>query len=336
MGPKFKDYYQVLDINKNASEQEIKTAFRKLARKYHPDVNSGSDKAAAEERFKEINEAYEVLSDPEKRSKYDRLGSNWRHGQEWQPPPDMDGFQYYTWGNNDGFQESPFGASGFSDFFEILFGRGGSGDFSAFRQTGGRLKGQDLETDIRLTLEEAYHGGEKRLQLNSREICPHCHGTGRLDSRICGHCAGIGSKDSLKNLDVKIPPGIKDGSKIRLRGMGGEGSAGGEKGDLYLKIALIPHAVYTLSNDNIEAEVSVLPHQAVLGDKISVPTLDGNVVMTLLPMARSGQKLRLKGKGWPKKDGTRGDQFIKITIDIPPSLTAAEKELYEKLAKLNH
>lgn len=300
MSPKFRDYYQVLGIDKNATEQEIKTAYRKLARKYHPDVNAGSKKADAEEKFKEINEAYEVLSDPEKRSKYEHLGSNWRHGQEWQPPPDMDGPQNYTWTNNE---------NGFSDFFEILFGRGGMDGFSAYRKTGDRkLKGRDLETDIQLTLEEAFHGGEKHLQLNSRE--------------------------GIKNLDVKIPPGIQEGSKIRLKGMGGDGYAGGEKGDLYLRVSLTPHGIYTLNNYNIEAEVSIFPHQAVLGDKISVPTLDGNVIMTLLPMARSGQKLRLKGKGWPKTDGGRGDQYIRINIDIPPSMTTAEKELYSKLAEL--
>lgn len=309
MGTKFQDYYQVLGINKNATEQEIKTAYRKLARKYHPDVNAGSKKADAEEKFKEINEAYEVLSDPEKRAKYDRLGSNWQHGQDWQPTPDMDGFQYYTWSNNESFQDIPFGSTGFSDFFEILFGRGGMDGFSAYRKNSERsLKGQDLETELQLTLEEAFNGGEKHLQLSSRE--------------------------GIKNIDVRIPPGIKEGSKIRLRGMGGDGNAGGEKGDLYLRVSLIPHKTFILNNDDIETEVSVLPHQAVLGDRISVPTLDGNVIMTLLPMSKSGQRLRLKGKGWPKKDGSRGDQYVRINIDIPSSLTTAEKELYKKLAEL--
>lgn len=335
MGPKYRDYYQVLGIDKNATEQEIKAAFRKLARQYHPDVHSGSSKAAAEEKFKEINEAYEVLSDPEKRAKYDRLGSNWQHGQEWQPPPDMDGFQYYTWGDAGDFDDIPFGSSGFSDFFEMLFGRGVPGGFSSFHRSGGGYQGADLETTIQLSLEEAYRGGEKLLKLNTRIACSHCKGTGRLNSRLCKFCSGTGSSETAKTLEVRIPPGVKDGSKIRLKGMGHEGAPGNPKGDLYLKVEIAPHRVFTLNNDDIETEITLLPHQAVLGDRVSVPTLDGEVMVTVQPLSRNGQKLRLRGKGWPRKNGTRGDQYVKVVIDIPPGLSAREKELYEKLAELH-
>lgn len=319
MGTTFKDYYQVLGLERTASEQEIKSAYRKLARKYHPDLHSGSEKSGAEEKFKEINEAYEVLGDQEKRSKYDRLGTNYRHGQEWQPPPDMDGFYTYTWTNGGAHGSTPFGAGVFSDFFETLFGPTGPTGFSGFRQPP-NIKGQDLETELHLNLEEAYRGGEKSIQLNSGEICSACHGTG--------------ARNTPKTLAVKIPPGVQEGSKIRLKGMGGEGLAGGERGDLYLKIKIMTHPIYTLKDFDLETQINLRPEQAVLGDKLSVPTLDGAVVLSVPPMAKNGQKLRLRGKGWPKKDGGRGDEYVKIVIDIPDTLSPAEKELYSKLSEL--
>lgn len=333
MGAKYKDYYQVLGVERSASEQDVKSAYRKLARKYHPDLHSGSEKAAAEEKFKEINEAYEVLGDQEKRSKYDRLGANYRHGQDWQPPPDMDGFHTYTWSSDGSQGANPFGVGGFSDFFETLFGRGGQSGFSGFRQHR-NIKGQDLETELTLSLEEAYRGGEKSLLLNSGEICAACHGTGSQESGICHYCAGTGARDIQKTLAVKIPPGVQEGSKIRLKGMGGEGLAGGSQGDLYLKIKIMPHPVYTLQDYDLETQITLRPEQAVLGDKLSVPTLEGSVILSVPPMARNGQKLRLRGKGWPKKDGGRGDQYVKIEINLPDNISPAEKELYNKLSEL--
>jgi len=327
MGTTFKDYYKVLGVERNATEKEIKAAYRKLARKYHPDLHTGSAKQEAEEKFKEINEAHEVLSDPEKRSKYDRLGANWRHGQEWQPPPDMDGFHFYTWGDSEGFDPS-----GFSDFFETLFGRRGPSGFSGdFRQTR-TVRGQDMESELELSLEEAYGGGEKALQLATRNICPVCQGSGQSGNSVCYSCAGIGTKNATKTLEVKIPPGIPDGSRIRLKGQGGEGLYGGERGDLYLKIKVRPHPNFSLRGSDLETQVSLRPEQAVLGAKVSVPTLDGEVLVSVPPMSHSGQKLRLRNKGWPQKGGSRGDQYVKITIDIPASLSQEEKNLYEKLA----
>lgn len=333
MSTTYKDYYELLGVTRNASEKDIKAAFRKLARKYHPDLQKTEpEKKQAEKKFIEINEAYEVLSDPEKRAKYDQLGTNYKHGQEWQPPPDMDGFHYYKWSNGNPNMSDIFGDSGFSDFFEILFGstRRGTGDFRQTRD----VKGQDFESELQLSLEEAYHGGEKTIYLNSPEICSSCKGTGYFNNTICQYCAGTGTKTTAKTLFVKVPAGVKDGSRIRLKGQGGEGLAKGAKGDLYLKIKIASHPLFKLSENDIEIELKVRPEQALLGDRISTPTLDGHVMLNLPPQSHSGQKLRLRSKGWPKKDGSRGDQFVKILIDLPDSLLPEEKELYRSIAEL--
>lgn len=324
----YRDYYEILGVDRKASDKDIKSAYRKLARKYHPDLHTGNEKQAAEEKFKEINEAYEVLSDPEKRAKYDRLGADWRNGQEWQPPPDMEGFHFYSSGDGDyGYQ------GGFSDFFDILFGGArAAGVRSGVRRAS--VRGQDVESDLQLTLEEAYRGGEKTLQLTSREICAACHGAGILETGLCSYCGGTGSTSTAKTLAVKIPPGIQDGTRIRLKGQGGEGLNGGERGDLYLRIHLLPHSQFILQGDDLESEVIITPDQAVLGDQITAATLDGPVTVRIPPMMRYGKRLRLRGRGWPKKDGGRGDQYIKVLIDLPAHLSDAEKDLYRKLADL--
>lgn len=330
MATNFRDYYSILGVERTATEKEIKAAFRKLARKYHPDLHTGKEKEAAEEKFKEINEANEVLSDPEKRAKYDRLGANWRDGQEWQPSPDMDGFHYYSSGAGGG---ESFDASGFSDFFETLFGGSrGSRHTQGFRQSRD-MRGQDLESELALTLEEAYHGGERNLQFSSRDICGSCQGAGRTGTGICASCGGTGSKPSVKTLAVKIPAGIAEDSKIRLKGQGGQGLNGGTSGDLYLKVRYLPHQNFTINGHDLETVITVRPEQAVLGEKISVPTLDGTILLTVPPKAHNGQKLRLRQKGWPKKDGSHGDFYAKVLIDIPQSLSEEETELYRQLAQ---
>ncbi len=324
MGVTFQDYYEILGVSRQATEKEIKTAFRKLARQWHPDLHTEKDKEAAEEKFKQINEAYEVLSDPEKRAKYDRLGGSWRAGQDFRPPPDMEGFHFYT----------GTGTSGFSDFFEAIFG----GDATFGRRTGraarrGPAPGRNVESDLKLTLEEAYRGGEKNLQISSREVCPECGGAGYGENALCGRCGGAGTYGTVKTLAVKIPPGVQEGSRIRLRGQGGEGLNGGPRGDLYLKVRLIPHPVLSVKERDLETEITLLPHQAVLGDQVTVPTLDGPVNMKVPAGTRSGQRLRLRGKGMSAREG-RGDQYVKIKIDIPDHLTAEEEQLYRRLAEI--
>lgn len=327
MAPRYQDYYKILGVNRDATDKEIKAAYRRLARKWHPDLHSGKKKEEAEEKFKQINEAYEVLSDPEKKAKYDRLGSNWRAGDNFQPPPDMDGMHFYT-----ASDFSDFG--GFSDFFTTLFGgqkkTRGAADFYT-----SPVRGQDIETEIALTLEEAYRGGNKSIRIKSNASCTECHGWGMINRSFCRRCGGTGTIPEEKSLEVKIPPGVHEGSRIRLKGQGGEGTGDGEKGDLYLKVRILPHPVFEVRGWDIENKIILRPEQAVLGDKVTVPTLDGQVLMTVPPDSHSGQKLRLKGKGLPRKEGGRGDQYVRVEIDIPRQLGKEEKELYRKLMSIS-
>lgn len=326
MGVSYHDYYQILGVERGATEKEIKTAYRKLARKWHPDLHTEKDKAEAEEKFKQINEAYEVLSDPEKRAKYDQLGSNWRDGQDFRPPPDMDGFHFYT--------NAGAGADGFSDFFETLFGGGSPfGRTAGTTRTRGPVRGQDVESELAITLEEAYRGGEKSLQLTTRDSCAACGGTGVTHDSFCSRCGGTGVVGGSKTLTVRIPPGVHDGSRIRLKGQGGEGLQGGSKGDLYFKVSIQPHPLFKIQGNDLETEVTLRPEQAALGDEVKVPTLDGPVTMKVPPGTRAGRRLRLREKGLPHKGG-RGDEYVRIRIDIPEHLTGQEQELYRQLAAL--
>lgn len=326
MSVSFRDYYEILGVSRSATEKEIKTAYRKLARKWHPDLHTGKDKEAAEEKIKQINEAYEVLSDKEKRAKYDQLGPNWRDGQDFRPPPDMDGFQFYT--------STDAGASGFSDFFETLFGGGAPfGRQARTARRAGPIRGQDIESELELALEEAYRGGEKSLQLATREVCRGCGGTGIQNNTFCRRCGGTGETSGARTLAVKIPPGVRDGSRIRLKGQGGDGSGGGARGDLYLRVKILPHSVFKVRGEDLETEVVLRPEQAVLGDQVSVPTLDGPVLMKVPPGARAGKRLRLRGKGLPHGKG-RGDEYVVVRIDIPEHLSAEEEKLYRELASL--
>lgn len=328
MAAKYQDYYETLGIKRDATEKEIKAAYRKLARKWHPDLHTGKNKKEAEEKFKLINEAYEVLKDPEKRKKYDRLGANWQAGQDFEPPPDMGGVHFYTSGD---FED--FAGHGFSDFFDMLFGQAYRGRGAKGRQK--VTRGRDIESEISITLEEAFHGVTKTVQLSGEVICPQCAGRGILQGdSICAGCGGIGSINRSKTLEIKIPPGIKDGSTIRLKGQGGEGLAGGEKGDLYLKVRIKPHDKFSVKGYDLETHLTLLPEQAVLGDKVTVPTIEGSVTMTVPPGSRAGSRLRLKGKGLPLKDGGRGDQYVRLAIDIPASLTKEEYKLYQQLREL--
>ncbi len=332
MAVKFQDYYETLGVDRKATDKEIKAAYRKLARKWHPDLHPASEKKEAEEKFKKINEAYEVLKDPEKRERYDRLGSRWKDGQDFRGEPDMGGARYYsTEGFGSGGFEGGF-EGGFSDFFSAFFGGGGPGATRGGRTAQrGPVKGEDIESEIELPLEEAYRGGNRSIRISGSGICPDCAGTGIRDHSFCPRCGGTGNIPDEKTLDVKIPAGVKEGSRIRLKGQGGSGLGGGPRGDLFLKVRLRPHPVFSLKGDNIEVDASIRPDQAVFGDKISVPTLDGKVTVKVPPGSRHGNKLRLRDKGYPGKNSVRGDQLVRLIIDIPPDLKEEEKELYKKL-----
>ncbi len=305
----YKDYYAVMDVARDASQDDIKRAYRKLARKYHPDVSKEAD---AEQRFKELGEAYEVLKDPEKRAAYDQLGSNWRAGQDFRPPPGWDaGFEF----SGGGYTEAD--EAGFSDFFESLFGHDGhahSPGFSRRRRPRGR--GEDHHARVEVNLEDAFHGATMSLQLR----IPEYDAQGRLSDR-------------LRKLQVKIPRGVTAGKRIRLAGQGGAGFNGGPAGDLFLEVGIRPHALYQVDGKDIFLNLPITPWEAALGGRVEVPTPGGRVDLNIPAGARSGQKLRLKGRGIPVPGGPPGDQFVVLQIVVPPADTQASKDLYRQMAR---
>jgi curved DNA-binding protein len=324
MAVKFRDYYEVLGVSKTATEDEIRSAYRRLARKYHPDVNP-RDKSA-EEKFKEINEAYEVLSDSDKRKRYDELGQHWKSGEDFSPPPGWEGVQ----GGVGDFGDLFGGGGGFSDFFESLFGGRRAGRAGA----GFAMRGQDVEAEIPLALEEAHRGVKHTITLQVTEPCPDCRGTGSKDGKtVCPTCRGAGAIRRTKSIEVTIPPGVRDGSVIRLAGQGEPGANGASAGDLFLRVRLQPHRLFSIVGDNdVQIELPVAPWEAALGAKIAVPTLGGPGEMKIPPGAQAGQRLRLRGQGLNRRGGGRGDEYVKIKIVNPPKLTPKEKALFEKLA----
>lgn len=325
MPVKYKDYYEVLEVPRTASAEEIKKAYRRLARKHHPDVNKA---AGAEARFKEITEANEVLSDPEKRKRYDELGPNWQAGQEFRPPPGWENIRFDFRGAGPGARPGtgfdPRQAGGFSDFFESLFGS----QFGGGAARGGGVpwedegeawseRGEDHEAAITISLEDAYQGARKSISLQGTEP----DNRGRVQRRT-------------RTYEVRIPPGTTDGARIRLAGQGGRGAGGAESGDLFLRVNLAPHPVFRVQGRDLEADVAVTPWEAALGARITVPTPDGQASLQLPPGSESGHRLRLRGKGLPH--GTSpGDLFAVIKIVVPKRLSPREKELLEELARVS-
>jgi len=314
MAVQFRDYYETLGVSKTASEDEIRSAFRKLARKYHPDV--AKDKKTAEEKFKQINEAYEVLSDPEKRRKYDQLGENWNQPGGFQPPPQWGGGRPggFRWGSGEnGGVEFEFGGTGFSDFFEAFFGGGrGRSAFGGFGQRGTMAeRGSDVEADIMVTLEEALHGSTRQVSLRR-----------------------AGSKKT-ETYQVKIPRGVREGQRIRLAGQGEAGERGGKSGDLFLRVRLARHPDFSVEGSDLVHEVKIAPWQATLGDQLIVPTLEGSARLKLPPGTQGGQRFRLRGRGLPGVSGQRGDLYVVAQISVPKKLSEREREIWEQLAQLH-
>jgi curved DNA-binding protein len=338
MAAKTKDYYEVLGIGRGASEDKIKQAYRKLARKFHPDLNPG-DKTA-EEKFKELQAAYDVLSDPENRKLYDQYGENWRAVKAGAPPPGWEGAGTSTRGAGPGTGGFDFGGFDFSNFraagpgggfdiFEEMFGGAGRG---RGRRTG---RGSDVEASLELSLEEAHRGGRRTLQMQVAEACPTCSGTGLKDGKPCETCGGAGQVLKPRTIEVNIPPGVRDGSTIRLAGQGGTGSNGSDPGDLYLHIRLRPHPVFMVKGDDLEVELPIAPWEAVLGAKVEAPTIDGKVELTIPRGAKSGQRLRLRGQGLNKRKGGRGDEYVRLKIVVPKDVSAEERRLYEDLKRIS-
>ncbi len=315
---RFKDYYAVMGVPRGATQDEIKRAYRKLARKFHPDVSKEKD---AEERFKELQEAYEVLKDAEKRAAYDQLGSDWRQGQEFRPPPDWGkGFEFTPGRGERGGRAAGPGAD-FSDFFSELFGArspfsGAHGFESPGRGGAGRgfaAAGQDHVARVEVDLEDAYRGGTRTLELRTPEITPDGHVTSRP-----------------RTLRVSIPAGVVEGQQIRLAGQGSAGIGGGPAGDLYLEVNLRPHPLFKLDGRDVTVQLPVAPWEAALGESVSVPTLGGPVEMKLPAGARAGQRLRLRGRGLPGP--TPGDQYVTLSIMLPPDSPQA-REFFARMKR---
>jgi len=321
-----RDYYEALGVTRDADEKEIKRAFRRLARKYHPDVNPG-DKAA-EQRFKEISEAYEVLRDPKKRSEYDRfghLGDSWRQAAAGAPG----GWAGRTTVGPD-FDFSGFGGN-LEDILGDLLGSRRGSPFARGRPR----RGQDIQAEVELTLEDAFRGVTREIALPIPQACPTCRGEGVLgQGSVCTACGGGGQVEQMKRLEVKIPAGVRTGSKVRVAGQGAPGPTG-ERGDLYLIPKLTPHRLFKRQGDDLHIEVPVTYSEATLGAEVEVPTLNGRVKMKLPPGASSGQRLRLAGRGMPHmRGGGRGDLYVRVHVVVPTDLSDEERELIERLGEL--
>ncbi len=343
MPVKYRDYYEILGVPRTASEAEIKKAFRKLAREYHPDV--AKNKKQAEEKFKEVNEAYEVLGDPAKRKKYDELGSNWSAGADFRPPPGWEGFG--TGGRGGFASRGPageefdfhFGGTGFSDFFEQLFGtrgaraRGGFGSGPAYAEEDlASERGRDIEGDLMVTLEEAQRGSVRSVSVRHSVPCEHCGGTGQRARHVCNVCGGTGQVPKTDTYQVKIPPGVSEGQRLRVAGRGEAGLGGAAAGDLYLRVRFAKHPDFEVEGHNLIHEVNLAPWEAVLGANVTVPTLNGSVNIKLPPGTHSGQKLRVRGRGLPARGGANGDLIVVTRIEVPTRISDSERKLWEQLA----
>lgn len=307
----YKDYYAIMGVKEDATQAEIKRAYRKLARKYHPDVNQGAD---SEAKFKELGEAYEVLKSPEKRAAYDQLGSQWQAGQEFHPPPGWDaGFEY---GGGGGAQPD---MGDFSDFFESLFGqRGAAGGSRPGRGRGPaagqgfRMRGEDHHAKILVELEDSYHGATRSISLKM----PQMSGDGHVTAQT-------------RTLNVRIPKGVRQGQQIRLSGQGGAGYGEGEGGDLYLEIEFNPGSKYRVEGADVYLDLPLAPWEAALGDTVNVPTPAGSVDLKIPPNSQAGKKLRLKGRGIPASQP--GDFYVVLQIKLPPADSPEHREIYEKM-----
>jgi molecular chaperone DnaJ len=354
--PDQQNFYAVLGVARDASDKDIKKAYRKLTRQWHPDVNPGNPDA--EERFKHITQAYECLSDTEKRAKYDQYGSEWQQAQ-----------QTGTWQGGDfsNFVYQQHGAGSFADLFGELFGQMRTGPGG--RQRGGRQRGpergQDIVHELPIEFDEAIHGGQKAITLSIADRCPECggvggstttcpsckgagvteggfrgfasgcptcQGSGQQVTGRCAKCAGGGEVLRNRRLNIKIPPGVNTGSKIRLAGEGGKGGRGGPDGDLILTMRVHPHQLYRREGDDIHVKVPVTFVEASLGGKISVPTVSGSVTLTIPAGTQTGQQFRLRGQGAPKVGGGQGDQYVEVYLVAPKHLNKRQKELLEEFA----
>jgi DnaJ-class molecular chaperone len=329
MAVDFKDYYRILGVDRKADDKTIKSAYRRLARKHHPDVAKGKDSG---DRFKEINEAYEVLSDPEKRRRYDSLGPDWQRYTQAPPGGPGGGF---------GVEYDLGGGGDFSDFFRTIFGdmagragsRGEGVRLEDLFRGGRSARGGDVQAGIEITLDEAFQGARKTFAMDLEEPCPTCHGSGHVKRQPCPTCGGSGAQAVRRQVDVKIPAGVKSDQRVRVAGEGA--GATGARGDLYLSVTVAPHPFFERKGEDVHLALPVTAPEAALGTTLEVPTLRGKVSMKIPPATSSGRTFRLPGYGMPRlKGGGPGDQLVTVKIVMPSDVTPAERELYEKLKAL--
>ncbi len=325
-----RDYYEILGVPRTANDDEIKKAYRRLARQYHPDLHSGPKKTQMEQRFKELNEANEVLSDPETRKKYDRYGHRWQDAEAYERARQQAGA-----GPDAGAQFSFGEEPDFGDIFGAIFGRksrtGGGAEFTGFS-----TPGADLETGIQLTLREVLTGVVRRIQVPETVPCPTCGGTGHQRGRPCPTCDGTGSQTEYRTIEVKIPAGVQDGTRVRVAGKGRPGRHEGRRGDLYLQVHVLSDGVFRRQGSDVHVTLPVWPWEAALGAEVLAPTLTDPVRVKVPPGSKAGEKLRLKGKGLPTASGGRGDLFFTLQIVMPSSLTDEDRKLYEQLGRGRH
>lgn len=325
-----KNFYDILGIPKNASDKDIKQAYRKLARKYHPDVNPGDKNAEA--KFKEINAAFEVLSDKDKRQKYDKYGDKWQYADQIEQAQRQQA-QYRQY-SSDGGTSFHFGGDigGFDSIFDEIFGGGRGRGFSRRVQ---QRQGEDLESNVEVTLEEAFSGTHRNINLQGEEPCTACKGTGRIQNLPCSVCRGAGAVPKINRLEVKIPAGVATGSRVRIAGKGQPGYNGGAPGDLFLNITVRPHPVFERQGNDLLTNIPVPLNTAMLGGEVQVPTLKGKLALKIPSETQNGRVFRLTGQGMPSlKKGGNGDILAKVNVTLPTKLTEKEKELFRQLGEL--
>jgi DnaJ-class molecular chaperone len=329
----FQDYYAVLGVARDASGEDIKKAYRKLALRWHPDRHAEDKRAEAEAKFKRIAEAYEVLSDADKRSRYDRFGENWRQGEEFRASDQPQGTRMTPEEFEEMFGGAAAGGGGFSDFFKYAFGddlrRQYAGGASSHRRF--RHRGADVRAELRLPVSAAIAGGRSRFDVPATKTCTRCGGVGFVGEHVCPVCVGVGRVHDRRTVDLSIPARLRDGMTMRLAGMGEAGEEGGESGDLLLAIRLVSDETYRVDGANVEADLPVAPWEAQLGTRVGVQTPDGMVTLTVAPGSKAGTRLRLRGKGFDDGEGGRGD-FYAVLRFVLPELTTRQAELLREMA----
>lgn len=331
----FQDYYSVLGVSRSATEAEIKKAYREKARKLHPDVNKSAD---AEEKFKALNEAHQVLSDADKRARYDRFGADWERYQSSTSNGASSDFSQWFSGAaandpNVRFDFRTSGGEGFSDFFETLFGSGGRPTRSQRRAP---RRGDDHEYPIEVSLRDAFTGTTRAFELQVPQVCASCNGTGSVHGSLCFDCEATGTTQKRSRIEVSIPAGIRDGQRVRVSGKGSPGRDGGPSGDVYLKVRLKPDQSFSLEGTDLRTEVGVPLYTAILGGEAIVRTMSGKVALTIPPETQNGRVFRLRKQGWPVSAGSseRGDLLVHVNVVLPTELSDHERELFEQLSEI--